>query len=114
MRVTEHWKRLPRDVVDFPPLEIFKSCLDVALGNLLWVLEQGGFDQMTSRSPFKPQSFFDPGSSLTSYGYHASLDCCVNWYAAFGVVMLYGILKSCYYQILTSAIDANAAIVMQR
>lgn len=44
----------------------------------------------------------------------AHLTAVLDWYAAFGVVMLYGILKSCYYQILTSAIDANAAIVMQR
>ncbi|KFV73886.1 hypothetical protein N308_09590, partial [Struthio camelus australis] len=35
VRVTEHWKRLPREVVECPLLEIFKTRLDVILGNML-------------------------------------------------------------------------------
>ena len=35
VRVTEHWHRLPRRVVDSPSLEIFKTCLDTYLCNLL-------------------------------------------------------------------------------
>ena len=35
VRVAEPWNRLPREVVESPPLEIFKACLDAYLGNLL-------------------------------------------------------------------------------
>ncbi|GAB0179574.1 hypothetical protein GRJ2_000422700 [Grus japonensis] len=38
VRVTEHWNRLPREVVGSPSLEIFKTHLDVILCNLLWVI----------------------------------------------------------------------------
>ena len=35
LRVTEHWNRLPREVVESPSLEIFKTRLDKVLCNLL-------------------------------------------------------------------------------
>ncbi|KFV85410.1 hypothetical protein N308_09936, partial [Struthio camelus australis] len=35
VRLTEHWNRLPREAVQSPSLEIFKTCLDTILGNLL-------------------------------------------------------------------------------
>ncbi|KFV77747.1 hypothetical protein N308_06258, partial [Struthio camelus australis] len=35
VRVTEHWNRLPRVVVESPSLEILKTRLDVTLGNML-------------------------------------------------------------------------------
>jgi len=43
LRVTEHWNRLPREVVESPSLEIFKTRPDKVLCSLLYVtlLRQG-------------------------------------------------------------------------
>ncbi|GAB0196209.1 hypothetical protein GRJ2_002086200 [Grus japonensis] len=38
LRVTEHWNRLPREAVESPSLERFKTRLDAILCNLLWVI----------------------------------------------------------------------------
>ncbi|KFP19612.1 hypothetical protein Z169_06035, partial [Egretta garzetta] len=35
MKVVKHWNRLPREVVEAPSLEIFKTRLDGALSNLI-------------------------------------------------------------------------------
>ena len=35
VRVTEHWNRLPREVVESPPLEMFKTHLDTYLCDLV-------------------------------------------------------------------------------
>jgi len=34
VRVTEQWNRLPREAVEPPSLETFKTCLDAFPGNL--------------------------------------------------------------------------------
>lgn len=43
VRVTEHWNRLPRELVGSPSLDPFKTCLDAFLCDLIWVflLQQG-------------------------------------------------------------------------
>jgi len=35
VRVTEHWHRLPRETAESPSLEMFKSPMDMVLGNWL-------------------------------------------------------------------------------
>ena len=35
VRVMEHWKTLPREVAESPSVEIFKTCLDAYLCDLL-------------------------------------------------------------------------------
>lgn len=35
LRVTKHWNKVPRETVDSPFLEIFRTHLDVILGNVL-------------------------------------------------------------------------------
>ncbi|KAK4824946.1 hypothetical protein QYF61_021634 [Mycteria americana] len=74
-RVTEHWHRLSRAVVESPSLEIFRRRLDIVLGNWLLVtlLEQRlrGLDQMTSRGPFQPQPLCNSVSSTVSALVHS-------------------------------------------
>ena len=60
VRLAEHWNRLPREVVDSPSLEIFKTHLETYLCSLLLgACCAGGLDSMISRGPFQPLQFCD-------------------------------------------------------
>lgn len=54
--VMKYYHELPKEVVKFPYLEIFKSHLDMILGNVLQVTF---LKQVASRGPFQPQLFRD-------------------------------------------------------
>ena len=62
-RVVTHWNRLPKEVVDAPSLEAFKSRLDVALGSLVWWLATlhiaEGLKLDDHCGPFQPRPFYD-------------------------------------------------------
>jgi len=82
LRVMEPWPRLPREAVESPSLEIFKTHLDTVLCSLLWVtlLRQGIGLGDPQRSLLTPTmlGFWDSGEpprSTTLYpplfpGYH--------------------------------------------
>ena len=36
VRVVQYWSRFPREIVDTPSLEVFKTKLDEALDSLIW------------------------------------------------------------------------------
>jgi len=58
-----HWDRLPKEVVDTPSLEAFKTRLDVALGSLVWwwmTLHVAGRVELDGHcGPFQPRPFYD-------------------------------------------------------
>jgi len=52
VKVTEHWNRLPREAVEFPPLEILKSHHLGQTSLLVALLEQGfGQDDLQMSFP---------------------------------------------------------------
>jgi len=61
--VIEHWHRLPGEAIEFASLEILKSCLDIAQGNLLQLVLIRYFSSMvldkTAGVPSKAQIFCD-------------------------------------------------------
>ena len=42
-----HWHRLHREVVESPPLEVFKKCVDMALGEMVQLVWWGCVDSWT-------------------------------------------------------------------
>jgi len=60
VRMTEHWRRLPRKDVEPPSLEEFRSRLDMVLATRSGCpCLSRGLDDKTSRAPFQPQPFWD-------------------------------------------------------
>lgn len=55
VKVTKHWHRLSREVMESLFLEIFKSYLGMVLGHLLWLplLEQGWWTRWPTKIPSK-------------------------------------------------------------
>lgn len=53
MRTFKHWHRLSREIAEHPPLEIFKTQLDMVLNDLLYValLEHGGWTKQLPEVP---------------------------------------------------------------
>ena len=63
-RVVTQWNRLPKEAVEAPSLEAFKTRLDVALGSLVWWLVwwlhiAGGLKLDDHCGPFQPGPFYD-------------------------------------------------------
>jgi len=68
MTVVKPWPRLPGEVGDAPPLEMFKARLDGALSNLDWLkmslLAAGKLDWVALKGPFQPKPFHDSMKSF--------------------------------------------------
>ena len=66
-RAVRHWTRLPRDAVDAPSLEAFKTRLDRVLGRLVWcqiwrlvaLPMVVGLEPDDPWDPFQPKPFYD-------------------------------------------------------
>ncbi|KAK4822604.1 hypothetical protein QYF61_017336 [Mycteria americana] len=62
-RVIKHWSRLPREVAESPPLEVFKSCVDVAFRGMVYTCIQGRLNCIGAPNPApvceSPMVYFD-------------------------------------------------------
>lgn len=69
----EHWKKRPREVVDFPSLEAYKIRLDRPLSNLQPVVEDvlfiaGALDYTIFKCPFQIILFYHSINILSNIG----------------------------------------------
>jgi len=72
MRVTKHWDRLPRAVVESLSTEVLKSCSDIFLGNRLWVTlseQEVGPDDLHRSLPTSTNPGFRIKSEPHSFGF---------------------------------------------
>lgn len=60
MREVKHWHKLPKEVVESPPLQILKTQLNIILSNPLHLrLLEWGLGLEISRGVFQSQQLFD-------------------------------------------------------